>query len=240
MIKLTETIKKLEVVVWGTLGSLGSSINRRWTKAERNIWSIGYVPEYILGVVVGIILSDGYIQITKNGINARLQFGQSIIHFEYFWFVFQLLSPLCISLPYLSSQVYKGVTFFTLRLSTRALPFLTDLYTLFYVNGVKVIPAEEIMYNLLTPIALAHWIQCDGTWIGRGVQLCTDSFSIQDVVRLISILRIRYDLDCTLQMCNRGNNKNYPRIYIKAESIPLLRTLVIPYIHSSMFYKLGL
>jgi hypothetical protein len=99
-------------------------------------------------------------------------------------------------------------------------------------DGVKVIPAVEIMYHLLTPIALAHWIIGDGLWLRLGQVLCTDSFSIIDNVKLINILMVRYQLECTL----RGNN----RIYIKASSMPRLRSIVLPHMDTSMLYKLGL
>jgi hypothetical protein len=43
---------------------------------------------------------------------------------------------------------------YVLGLYTRSLPCFTELLVLFYVNGVKVIP--EDIYNLLSPVALAH------------------------------------------------------------------------------------
>jgi hypothetical protein len=49
-----------------------------------------------------------------------------------------------------------------LQFFTRSLPCITELYSLFYVNGVKVIPQN--IYELLTPVALAHWIFC-GSWL---------------------------------------------------------------------------
>jgi len=70
------------------------------------------------------------------------------------------------------------------------LPCLVELYNLFIINGVKVIPAEGIIiYDLLTPLALAHWIQGDGFLRDKGVGLATDSYSIVDVVRLINVLQ---------------------------------------------------
>jgi hypothetical protein len=54
--------------------------------------------------------------------------------------------------------------------------------------------------ELLTPVALAHWIQGDGKADRSGLVLCTDSFTIQEVVLLMNVLMIRYRLSCTLQM----------------------------------------
>ena len=73
------------------------------------------------------------------------------------------------------------------------MPCLTELHSLFYVNKVKVIPHN--IYKLLTPIALAHWIMGDGRNGKGGLILCTDSFSLKDVVRLMNVLIIRYGLN---------------------------------------------
>lgn len=55
----------------------------------------------------------------------------------------------------------------------------------------------------------------DGGFKGKGIFLCTDSYSIQDVVRLMNVLIIRYDLKCTLHESNEGY-----RIYIYRNSLP--------------------
>ena len=63
-------------------------------------------------------------------------------------------------MPYSCTRSRKGVNYFSIGLWTPCLPFLTELYGLFYVNGIKCIP--DSIYDLLTPIVLAHWIQGDG------------------------------------------------------------------------------
>ena len=75
----------------------------------------------------------------------------------------------------------------------------------------------------------------DGVAQAHGLIICTDSFSIEEVVRLINVLTIRYRLECTL----RYHTSTQPRIYIRQRSMPLLRNIVIPHMHSSMLYKLG-
>ena len=106
---LSTFVQNTALVVWGTIGSFGTSFNQRWTKAERNVWILSYVPEYLLGVIVGLILSDASLQkTTKRAINARLIFGQSTKHIAYFSQVFWLLAPLCIAIPYISFRKYSG------------------------------------------------------------------------------------------------------------------------------------
>jgi len=75
----------------------------------------------------------------------------------------------------------------------------------------------------------------DGS-LKRGLLLCTDSFSIKEVVILINVFIIKYGIDCGIQY----STKKYPRIYIYKISMPKLREIVMPYMHESMLYKLGL
>ena len=70
----------------------------------------------------------------------------------------------------------------------------------------------------------------------KGLVLCTDSFSISDVVRLSNVLRIKYGLNTTIT----GFTNNKPRIYILPESMTNLIKLVKPYILKSFWYKLHL
>jgi hypothetical protein len=51
----------------------------------------------------------------------------------------------------------------------------------------------------------------------------------------MNVLIIKFRLDCTLRKQGQGY-----RIYIKNQSIPLLRRIVSPYIHTSILYKLGI
>jgi hypothetical protein len=76
----------------------------------------------------------------------------------------------------------------------------------------------------------------DGNYNGKGLILCTDSFKIKEVVLLMNVLIIRYNINCTITY----HSKKYPRIYIGKNYIKLLQEIVLPYMHKSMFYKLGL
>lgn len=79
----------------------------------------------------------------------------------------------------------------------------------------------------------------DGTASLYGLVLCTNSFSLPDVVRLMNVLMIRYGLECTIHI-KRQNKKIEHMIYIRQRSMPLLCSIVAPHFHPSMLYKLGL
>jgi hypothetical protein len=69
-----------------------------------------------------------------------------------------------------------------------------------------------------------------------GLILCTNCFTIQEVVLLLNVLMIKYRLNCTL----RQTKPNQYLIYIREDSMNTLQTIVLPYMFPSMLYKIGL
>ena len=216
------------IVVWGQI--LSSSVGLvRNTKQVSNMIRI---PAYQQSVITGLILSDGWLTFgSKTSKSARLGFKQSLSNSAYFWFIFSLLSPYCSSNPNFISYKRKETNTYALQILTRSLPCFTELHSSYYPNGIKIIPADIL--NLLNPIALAHWIMGDGNKSRHGLTISTESFSLNDTVRLLNVLMVRYRLDCTMRKHSPGYT-----IYIKEKSMSLLRTLVQPHMHSSMLYKL--
>ena len=118
-----------------------------------------------------------------------------------------ILAHYCSSYPKLIKGIRAGKPFYALELFTRSLPCFTELYTLYYPNGIKTIPKE--IYNLLTPVALDHLIMVDGSAHPSGLIICTNSFSCQDVVTLLNVLIILYRLDCSITIEKQKNKIEY-------------------------------
>ena len=109
-----------------------------------------------------------------------------------------------------------------------------DLYKLFYNNNKKKVIPENIA-DFLTPLALAIWIQDDGTRHSSGVRIATNCFTKEEVELLVKALEIKFNLKSSIHK----NGINH-QLYIKKESMVLLRKLILPYFISNMYYKLGL
>lgn len=69
----------------------------------------------------------------------------------------------------------------------------------------------------------------------KGLYLCTDGFLLADVKRLAQYLSDTYNIKCSIHKAG----KNY-RIYILVKSVKIVTDLVLPYMHESMLYKLGI
>ena len=170
-----------------------------------------------------MLLSDGWLIFASSANkNARLGFKQSLSRSDYVWFVFNSLSHYCSTNPYLTKGIRNGNRFYGLEFVTRSLPCFTELYYLFYVNKVKTVPHN--IYDLLTPVAFAHLIMGDGSVQRNGLIICTNSYSIEDVVLLMNVLIIRYELECKIRE-KRQNQKIEYMIYIRQGSMAKLHTI---------------
>lgn len=193
------------------------------------------IPCYQFSVIIGLVLSDGWLSIPRpDRKNARLGLKQSSDKAYYVWFVFNILSHYCTRYPYLVKGSRLGTLTYGLKFVTQILPCFTELHSLFYWSGLKRIP--ENIYEILTPVALAHLIMGDGSVQRHGLIICTDSYSIEDVVRLINVLIIKYRVDCTI----RNPKVNQYRIYIRERSMPHIRQIVKLHMCPTMLFKLKL
>lgn len=106
---------------------------------------------YQYGIVVGIMLSDGWMNKQHKNGQARLFLKQSMKNNEYLFVSFQQLSHYCTSFPYLvrTKHGFVGVAF-----ATRSLTCFTELYSTFYSAGKKCVPSD--IYNMLSIEGLAH------------------------------------------------------------------------------------
>jgi len=68
----------------------------------------------------------------------------------------------------------------------------------------------------------------------KGLYLCTDSFTLDEVQRLSHYLIRKYDIKCSIHK-SRGRY----RIYILVKSIETVKFLILPFMHKTMTYKLG-
>ena len=76
----------------------------------------------------------------------------------------------------------------------------------------------------------------DGSKVGSGLKLSTNSFTYTDCMLLVKVLYENFKLKSNVQSAGVPNQYH---IHIFKESMPLLREIVLQYIHSSMKYKLN-
>lgn len=225
-----------ELVIYGS--NLETTINIPiYTNIVKQIVNI---PNNILYIFTGILLTDGWIDyLSKKDldkkliieINGRFNLKQSIIHSEYLIYVYILLSHYCIKLPKIRIILVKGKLYSQLEFRTRALPCFILLRHKFYDGRTKIVPND--LYDLLNYESLAHIIICDGRYQkGGGLNLYLQSFLLKELIFIINILYIKFNLNCLLY-----KSRNSYKIYIKVESVKRLYPHIRNYIIPSMLYK---
>lgn len=186
-------------------------------------------------IIVGTILRDGHLAMLKS--NARLEIGHSDAQKDYlFWKYSQL--PSLVGAPPSRRAVFDSryqKTYAWWRISTRARPFLTELYYLFYFRGRKIVP-RAISSLLTSPLGLAVWFMDDG---GRrndsyGHFFNTLSFSREENELLRECLRENFSLDSRIHWIQDGY-----RIYISSREAKHFCDLLYPLVLPLLRYKLS-
>ncbi len=154
----------------------------------------------------------------------------------FLWHVFKLLLPYCSVFPYGGARLNPttGNVDQAFFFNTMTLPCFNFFRDIFYVDNIKIVPS--MIYDLLTPVGLAYLIMGDGTFHRRDkhVVLCTEGFTNADNLLLMSVLVNKFCLSCRIEKHGIAS-----RIVIRAISVELLQSLVLPHMIPEMYYRVG-
>jgi len=227
---------------------------KRLTKVERSKLKI---ESPLNEVIIGLLLSDGYIQQRSLSGNSRFIYGQSSLrehYLNYFYHVYELFKPYISEnfsikprsfIDKNTKKTYSSVSFATLTL-----PCFTYYRNLFYnTQNKKVIPSN--ISELLTPRGLAYWIMDNGSIQNKGLHLNTYAFAFKEVNILKELLENMFidpkffcsSLTQTGPMvlkCSIHKHKKGYRIYIWEESMIIIKNHISQYMHKDMLYKIGI
>lgn len=231
----------MEIAVFNISNINNSNINTKNSKFVKipAIKRIGPHNNNILSIIFGSLLGDGHAELRSKGNGTRITFYQEGSHVSYLLWLHNYLAELgyCSSnIPLIETRLgQKGIVRKTIRFRTWTYSSLNWVHELWYINGIKIVPSN--IGDFLTPLALAIWIMDDGGKVDSGFKISTNSFSYSDCLLLVKVLYDNFNLKASVQSAGK---ENHYIICIWKESMPLLREIVLPYVHSSMKYKLGL
>lgn len=207
-----------------------SSINKKSKlfNTERNILNL---TTRVKKIIIGLLLSDGWLQ--KSGHwNPRFGLKQSMKNFVFIWIVYNELAYLCSNFPYSGKNILRGKLFFNISFQTRQLNCFNEIHNIFYENNKKVI--KPILFDYLDFLVLSYWIQGDGNKHRKGLVLNTQSYTLKEVILLINILIIKFNLNPRLQK----DRKNY-RIYFNEKDLNKIKPHILPYFVDQFLYKIN-
>ena len=214
--------------------NFGLTLNIRLTNKLRKMT---IMSKHVISQIVGHLLGDGSLTISRTSVTPLFVFTQTIKRFEYVWHVFTILGHYCGKLPRLNFSTRQGKKHRFLQIYTRSYPKLLELHKVFYIEVnrkmTKTITLD--LLNYLNPISLAYWAMDDGaaTTSHSGFYLHTKGFTFEEAYLLAGMLHYQFGLVVTVQ-----NHTNQPVIYITRKSTKHFISLVKPHFHKSMMYKL--
>lgn len=212
------------------------------------------LPKHVKEIMTGNMLGDGSIGYAtgrndKLGTYARYSMTMISSSLPYIQLLFDVVyGQYCGTglLPYPNIDLiqHQGKAVTQYYFATLSSPLFSAIHSMWYrldqANGkyIKIVPT--MIADMLTPLALAHWIMEDGYFDGYGraqtIILCTESFTRAECALLQGAL-LRLAIASTLKV--RNATKGTYRIRFSKKSMPLLRELVTPHMHPIFMYKLG-
>lgn len=174
-------------------------------------------------VLIGSLLGDGTMRCKSH---ALLEINHSIRQKSYVDWKHRIFAGLVSTPPRPRAGNGGRIAY---RFTTRSLPELTPYYRLFYASGRKTVPDIA-----LTPVALAVWFMDDGSRSYRSAYLNTQQFSVEEQLRLATLLREQFGIHASL-----NRDSTYYRLRIAVASMERLRAAIGPHLLPELSYKLA-
>lgn len=201
------------------------------------------LSEKTVSIILGSILGDGCLTISKMYRNARFSFRHSQHQKEYFrWKAGELKEIAGDRSEWIQGNEKNPDGWGTVkfRFQSAALPSLTELHILTHKGTSG--PTAKIRrnwLNRLTSLSLAVWWLDDGSLVSDSRQgvLCTDSFSFEEVEILRQYLKVVWDINASI---GKVKDTGRFRLWIRStEELKKFLRIIIPHVFvENMLYKI--
>ena len=182
-------------------------------------------------VLIGTLLGDASLRIGKDCINPRFSCTHCLAQEEYCKHKEEIFKSLGSSgnrdknlKP--DKRTGKIYNYYTMRIPAN--PAFIPIYDSVYTEGIKIIPID--LLSKLTARSLAYMFMDDGSKYANGYTIATNCFSEENILEFRKFLFNKFNLE-TSTFKSRV-------MYIHAKSAKLFKSLVLPYMHPTMLYKL--
>lgn len=165
---------------------------------------------------------------------------------EYALWIYSLFTPFCKNSIYPVLVKAKEKCYTNYRLKTRTIKEFNEFHNLFYEYSPekgkyrKIIP--ELIRSEMCEIVLAHFIMGDGNFGKDGrVRIYTNNYTLEECILLRDSIKTNCNIKCEVLFDRIGKEKKDQYILtIGKTELKKLQSLVKPYMHRSMLYRVGL
>lgn len=197
------------------------------------------IPYDQLQLVIGSTMGDACLECRSKSIRAqhtaRLRIHQSDKQKDYVFWKYEKLKNLVLRGPRFTKVWHdkqRNKDHFSWYFHTRSDETLGLIQSIFYKDGVKIVPKE--LPELLEPLGLAIWYMDDGSNNGSNITLNTHSFSIPEQERLKDLLLEKFGVITTLV-----KDRSKYKIAIRSHEYDKFMDIVRPFVIPSMNYKIS-
>ena len=201
--------------------------NSNWLKQYKLTLNLSQIQKDVL---IGTVLGDGSLKVSRSGKAAQLQICHSFSSKEYVFWKKQVFNNWVFCEPRYY-QINNSLIFRTV-----SHPMIYEYMKAFYTGKVRIVP-KNITNILKSNLSLAVWFMDDGNGYLRNsaYRISTYAFGLEGNMSLKNCLRQNFGLDVSI--CR--DSKGY-QIYVPISNGSALRfkSLIEPYILPSMRYKI--
>jgi hypothetical protein len=195
-------------------------------------------------IIYGTLLGDGCVSKITHGDRSyyRFEVDHTIEDKEYVDWLYTELSDIFNIGPRTRERyrsLGKGFKSTSLSLYSKIDDVFRDLREEIYIDGKKTV--TQAWLDKLTPLSLAVWYMDDGSYnINRNtVDISTYSFSLNEHHLIQRYFRDKYDIETSLPLHGKGNNKHY-YVYFPRDEARKFLSIVSPYVLPCMARKIPL
>ncbi len=198
--------------------------NTRALKEKKATLNLSQIQKQFL---VGTLLGDGCLILSRSGKAARLQVRQNVRYEEFVNWKYQFFTDWVLTQPrydrFNDSLVFRTVSHIQLG----------EIRNMFYVGTKKIVP-NNIFEILTHPLSLAIWFMDDGNGDKRvcRLRLSTYAFGLKGNQKLRKCLLQNFSLETKIIKDSKGSY-----LYFLEDSAKRLYTMIKPYIIPCMEYK---
>lgn len=192
------------------------------------------ISNYCKEIVLGSLLGDGSLIISKNYRRARFEFRHSIVQKEYFFWKVKELNEISREKSFRLQPADGWSKNKKLHFGSAVSDFLTDIHRLTHQGNIFVIRRKWL--SNLSAVSLLVWWLDDGSLVKNSRQgvFCTEGFKRHSIVKLSKYMKQTWDIET--HVARRG--KYYQlRIYSTEELKKFLRIILPHFRVKSMLPK---
>lgn len=197
--------------------------------------SLPILPSYLMEIAIAMVLSDAGLAWTSNEVHMKIEQGYKQKEFVYH--LFNLFKDYCFSTDPQAYIPKKGVRAGLVKsywFKTFSHKSFTEVWNLFYVNGVKTIKPGLVL-NHINALGLAYWIMSDGSLQNdhKSMILHTQSFTKVENEMLSKELNSKFGLHSRVI----SHKHKYWVIFIPSQDSVTLSNLISQHILPHFKYK---